>query len=311
MEIEKYRTLNKCFKDKYIYRFGGCAGFFSEYNHMVLTMAFCLINRKRFVLMSPNANFASKRGSGWNQFFIPFTNEYKNPLLRRYNYRDKIFEKNKYLRKINQLYLSLHPDYHLMYEFVYDKIRNIDFNEKLTLEEIGFAGNLKDLLFEIDSMIWKYNRQTQSAISSTISSVDLPSRYIGLQIRRGDKVSEHCLYTPEQYMDRAIICEPNIHDVFVSTDDVEVVRQLIVSFPSYSFYHLCRENDRGYNQAEFMMQMPNDRVSSMIRLWASIDILTNAEFVVGTYSSNLGVILGIRMDSSKIQCLDFNEWLFW
>lgn len=58
------------FKETYIYRLGGCEGLFSKYNHMILTMAYCLIHRKRFVLMSHSANFSSRYG--WTEFFELF-----------------------------------------------------------------------------------------------------------------------------------------------------------------------------------------------------------------------------------------------
>ena len=41
-----------------LYRIGSDAGFFSEYNNMVLAMVYCQRNNMRFLLSSYGANFS-------------------------------------------------------------------------------------------------------------------------------------------------------------------------------------------------------------------------------------------------------------
>jgi hypothetical protein len=68
--IERYNVLNNSFKRTLVFHAGASAGFFSEYNCMILAILYCLKNKIRFVLYSKDANFGYK--DGWNDFFKPF-----------------------------------------------------------------------------------------------------------------------------------------------------------------------------------------------------------------------------------------------
>ena len=47
-----------------------------------------------------------------------------------------------------------------------------------------------------------------------------------------------------------------------------------------------------------------------INLFASLDILNNSTFFVGTFGSNPGMYLGMRMDSAKCISIDI-DWQIW
>jgi len=69
MDLVDYQKLNDSFKPTLVFHLGVEAGFFSEFNNMVLAMLYCLHHAIRFVLYSDNANF--KVGKGWdNHFFV-------------------------------------------------------------------------------------------------------------------------------------------------------------------------------------------------------------------------------------------------
>ena len=60
--IHAYRRLNDSFSPEFVYHLGCEAGFFSEYNNMILGMLYCLRKRIRFSLYSSDANFAYLKG---------------------------------------------------------------------------------------------------------------------------------------------------------------------------------------------------------------------------------------------------------
>jgi len=48
-----------------------------------------------------------------------------------------------------------------------------------------------------------------------------------------------------------------------------------------------------------------------LRLFASIDFLANSELFVGTFNSNPGMYLGMRMDKEKTYGIDVYKWQIW
>ena len=48
----------------------------------------------------------------------------------------------------------------------------------------------------------------------------------------------------------------------------------------------------------------------MITLFATMEILNRAELFVGTYSSNMGMFMGMR-NPSICRGVDFDHWLIW
>ena len=49
---------------------------------------------------------------------------------------------------------------------------------------------------------------------------------------------------------------------------------------------------------------------NMITLFATMEILNRAELFVGTYSSNMGMFMGMR-NPSICRGVDFDHWLIW
>ena len=46
-------------------------------------------------------------------------------------------------------------------------------------------------------------------------------------------------------------------------------------------------------------------------MFASIDILSRAEYTVGTFSTNPGMFLGMRMAKGKMIGVDYDSWMIW
>ena len=77
MDPAVYQPINSSFKEKLVFRLGIDAGFFSEFNNMILAMAWCLENEVQFVLSSRHAWFDER---GWSAWFRPFVKESHRPI---------------------------------------------------------------------------------------------------------------------------------------------------------------------------------------------------------------------------------------
>lgn len=63
-------------KDKLIFHLGHSAGFYSEFNNMVLAILYCKQHSIDFRLYSADANFGIRKG--WRDYFLPFCAEKKS-----------------------------------------------------------------------------------------------------------------------------------------------------------------------------------------------------------------------------------------
>ena len=308
MDTITYQKYNKQFQEKYVYRLGGWTGFFSEYNNMIIAMLYCLVHRKQFILQSGNANFSA--GEGWNEFFEPFCREVNNALLNKYNYRLKPEYASQSERVSFNLYRYLIlPNSHFTFEF-FEKMRKMPTDVIYEMPELGMRGNFKECCTELHKMVWRYNEGTGKEIARMIESLSLPKEYVSIHVRQGDKNIETELYTPNRYMDE-LQKHTDCKDVFVLTDDYRVMQDLFKHYPDYTFYTLCQEDEDGYDYSKLQAAPYSDRRLSMLRLWASMDIMENGRVFVGTFSANPGMNMGFRMNEKQIYGLDYKQWILW
>ena len=83
--IEQYQRLNRSFKYELVFHIGTDAGFYSEFNNMVLAIIYCLQYRVKFSLCSSDANFRVR--DGWRDYFVPFCDEVEETFHHKYNVR--------------------------------------------------------------------------------------------------------------------------------------------------------------------------------------------------------------------------------
>lgn len=311
MNLRQYQEINNSFNKRLIFHFGQKAGFYSEFNNMVLGIAYCLTHNIKFEMYSKDANFCIE--NGWLDYFLPFCKESKNPFHKILNRRTKTFAftKNKifshiynFSAEIFKIFYQL--DYLTQDLFLEFRDRKLE-NQKFVLNEFNISGDIKFICKEIIGMIWKPNPDTDFLIQNLKNNLNLPGKYISMHIRRGDKYIEAPLLEIEKYMNVAI--ESSISkNVFVSTDNYRIYQQLVIKYPDWNFFTLTQPNERGYFQKKFKSLPNQEKYLNIIRLFASIDIMTNSELFIGTFSSNIGMFLGIMMESDKTIGLDLPEW---
>lgn len=308
---EKYYALNKSYKKKLIFHLGADAGFFSEYNNMILAMLYCLTNKIQFILYSEDANFGYKKG--WNDYFLPFCDEVTNNFHQKYNFRDYDFFQKRLSRK-DRIKIKVYKFSHKIDYFTQDlwlSIRNRDHEKKTyNIPEIGIVNNsLRETCRKLVFLTWQYNTDTATVIKNKIESLKLPQEYLGFHIRRGDKHLEQDLIGIPSYLNK-IGAISNTRDAFILTDDYKVITETKKLYPEWNVYTLCNELETGYEHAQFKKESKSVIKEAHLNLFASTDILSCSKYFVGTFGSNPGMFLGMKMNTQNSLSIDIN-WRIW
>jgi hypothetical protein len=304
MDLAEYQQINDSFERTLVFHLGGEAGFFSEFNNMVLAMLYCLKHKIRFVLYSDDANFKVRRG--WEDFFISFCAEVRQSEHRALNPRQPP-DRMPIARQL-RIYRFKRTN---RIDFLTHELWNRFRDPGLARRRFSFGGrgrvDLRSAARILIAMIWRYNAHTSSRVEAIKRAVPMSGEYLGLHIRRGDKAREAPLVEASRYLDKAKSLS-SVHQMFLATDDYGVVEEAARDHRDYSFSTLCLPSERGYVHQAFLRQDRTVREAQLMRLFASIDILAGAECVVGTFSSNVGMYLGMRMSRDRVFGVDQEKW---
>ena len=285
-------------RESLIFHVGHSAGFYSEFNNMVLAILYCQRHDIDFRIYSADANFRVE--NGWQDFFLPFCPETRNPIHHYINHRFSAPTGGK--RKVlYDTYKLLHPTHYLTSE-LWNNFRHIDQAELSTIETLNLSTDIIDI-------IYRFNPKTQQQVNNLIQSIDLPKEYVGFHVRGGDKTTEHDLLAIDEYVTKAESLT-SLRDAFVYTDDYRFVETLREQYPSWNFRTLTPKEDRGYFHNDFVKLDTTTRVRKTINMFASMDLLSCATLSFCTFSSNIGMFLGMRMGDRAIG-VDMDNWMIW
>lgn len=285
-------------RERLIFHLGHSAGFYSEFNNMVLAIIYCQRHDIDFQLYSADANFRIKQG--WNDFFLPFCKETRNPVHHYINHRFSVPTGGK--RKIlYDTYKLLYPTSYLTSE-LWESFRHIDQNELTTIDTRNLSAGIID-------KIYRFNASTKEQVDSLIQSMDLPSEYVGFHVRGGDKTSEHDILSIAEYISKAESLT-SLRNAFVYTDDYRFIETLQKQYPSWNFRTLTPKVDRGYFHNDFVKLDTATRVRKTVNMFASMELLSRATLSFCTFSSNIGMFLGMRMGDRAIG-VDMDNWMIW
>lgn len=301
--VAVYRSLNESYKRKLIFHFGGDkgAGFYSELNTLLFSVLFALKYRCRFVLYSADCHFAF--GNGWREFFLDFCPAYKCSWIGKTIGRTYLGYGNK------RLFLHKLFSNDLMENDVYGLCRSSWFeNERFFIPELGIDGDIREALKAIIPIVYRFNDSYTTQIKQLISELNLPDDFICVHIRGGDKERERELPFPQSYIDRA----EEVTDcrcAFVFTDDYRIFQKLKDNNPRWTFYTSTAENELGHDAQKYLEDSPQAIKRNFIELFASIEIAVKSQLFIGTYSSNIGLFIGMLIDDDKFIGMDFDRWL--
>lgn len=301
--LERYARLNNSFKKTLVFHVGESAGFFSEYNCMILAMLYCIHNKIRFVLYSKDANFGYQEG--WNDYFEPFCEVTTCKLHKYLNMRPnngKISFTNWRLTKWRIKCKLLNIVAELSRPFVpftyYTQDLWISFfsqemvTRKYYIPELNINGDLVHACNKLIELTWRFNIETHMEITKIVNSLNLPIDYASCHIRGGDKYIETTLLTIDPYVER-IKENANIKNVFVLTDDYRIIVQLRNEYPQWNWYTLCGELEMGYFHSNFTKKNFQTKRNSLLNLFASIEIMSDSNRFIGTITSNPSIFMAI------------------
>lgn len=139
-------------------------------------------------------------------------------------------------------------------------------------KEFGIEGCSLQEFGKLGKMVLKYNDKTEKEVKSFIDKVNLPSQYVSIQFRSGDKILE---YDHLLESDKAIkrIQESGVEftNIFVFSDNYSFVEELRKK-TSYNIYTLTEQNERGYVNEEFNKITWDTKRRMLIKMFAAIDI---------------------------------------
>lgn len=285
-------------KPTLVFHLGHSAGFYSEFNNMVLAILYCQRHNIDFRLYSADANF--RNAKGWTDYFLPFCHETRNYTHHYINHRFDAPMGGK-RKLLYNTYKFLFPSSYLTSE-LWNRFRHIDQDELSTTET-------QKLCTPIIERIYRFNPTTQQSIDSLIKPLNLPDRYIGLHVRGGDKDTEHEILSINQYISEAEN-RTDLRTAFVYTDDYRFVTALRKQYPTWEFNTLTPSTDRGYFHHEFLKLDAATRAKKTINMFASMEMLSRAELTFCTFSSNIGMFLGMRMGNRAVG-IDMDHWMIW
>jgi hypothetical protein len=299
--LSNYTKLNNSFKKKMVFRLGVEAGFFSEYNNMILAMLYCLKHHIKFELYSAYTQYAWH--DAWNDFFVPFVAENKQYINRYYSTRPTVIADSREpaLKKIIKYELIV-AAYKKMFGVTYltqdlwKLHRDRAFaNTTFDIPELGFHNaSVLEVTQPLIAALWQYNDQSAILVADLIKSVHLPSDYISIHVRAGDKFTETKTFDFSEYMVPAEQLATSRH-AFIITDDYTVIEQLRAQYPNWQFYTLCEPTERGYFHYEFLKQTQEYKYHQHLKLFASMDMCATSTKFIGTYSSNPGMFMGMSV----------------
>lgn len=299
-------------KQSLIYHIGTGVGFYSEFNNMILCMISALQNGIDFNIYSRDAFFFD--GKGWQKYFEPFCKEKTSRIHHYINRRVtsivhdsvKSWFTDKALIIGSSLYKLVTGNF-LTQDYFFSS-RSVWFqNSSFDIPKYNLKGDLLAVSNAIIEKIYIFNPKYQDIISKQISELALPDSFIGIHIRGGDKITEKDLFPISKYME---VAESNssCRNAFVLTDDYQVINFLKNNYQDWSFYTLTFPDECGYVNASFEAKSVERREQEMIKVFASVEVIRKSNLFIGTYSSNIGMFLGMVMPKDKIVALDSKEW---
>lgn len=265
---------------------------------MVLAILYCRLHNIDFNIYSADANFRIKKG--WQDYFTPFCHESLNAV---HHYINRRFEaptggKRKILLEV---YRRIFPDTFLTSD-LWDSFRHIDHTELSTPE-------VQRLSADIIREIYHFNTTTQRHIDNAVAALRLEGPYVGFHIRGGDKKSEHELLPIDKYILTAE-ARTDVRQAFVYTDDYSIYEALCSRYPRWTFHTLTPRDDHGYFHLQFLKLTPEERREKLLTMFASMELLSRADLAFCTYSSNIGMFLGMRIGERAVG-VDMDNWMIW
>ncbi len=306
---QAYRRLNAGHGRRLVFQLTN-RGFGSELNNMLLGLLYGLWTGQTFQLSSRTWN--ARYQSGWTDWFEPFCTECPAKLLETGSVWDDLrrhldgdFRSRCRWRVRQVLVRALYPGTSLTYQR-WPEFRSPRFAaQRFFIPSLGIDGDIFAALQVLARMLWRLRPQVKSRIHAQVRAA-LPEAYVGVHIRRGDKLSSREAERVEvrSYLARMDSLGTGLDTVFVASDDHNAVAEFRLAAPHWRVVSFCQPTLRGHRQASFNSQRPEQRQLATEHILRDLEALIRAEYFIGTFSSNLGRLLCLLRGQRQCTSMD-------
>lgn len=289
-------------------------GLYSEIFNLLLAIVYAKLKGQDFIINTFQWN--ARMVLGWEDYFEPTIKNINNIFSSQYQiYTEKIWIGKLYYNPIvffrfyfflviNKLFLFLNPHVEFSSDVFVDLRSNPYFISKNN--EI-----LKENMSNVLKKIYRYNKKTSLFISEQRKSLNLPNSYIGVHIRRGDKIStcEMQKIDINRYVSEIISHRDLSRNVYIATDDETIIATVKSKLKEYdmNIYFNLNIKQNGFVEDMFNKKNKNERYFDTLNTLLDVDILSKSVFFIGTYSSNLSRIIPLLLGFEKCISLDI-DW---
>jgi hypothetical protein len=314
--MSPYSRPDRYFKDVCVYRIGNHAGFFSEINNMIMAMIYCYENKIKFKLYSIDTLYCDDL---WNDFLNQFTDKVTHPFHQVYNGRDaEIVKKSDFdgpeFRDIRQYLDREFPDQEIcLTQNIWPHFRNHKiYGSHHHVDTNVFRGYMINVGHQIINAIWSFTSRTRADVRYIKKSIRIDTPYAGLHIRRGDKLREAKFKPLQDYLKIVdTVTKQENFPVFVATDDQRVIEDIKKLSPKRPVYHFVFPENNGFDMDKFSVLNKQQQKQQIIQLLAEVEMLIEAQLFVGSFTSNVGMFVGMARDGREIYGVDTNGWVVW
>lgn len=259
----------------------------------------------------------SRFKNGWEDYFEPTLSNSNNPLpaqdkvyttekpwIGKIYYKPKEFFTFYYRLSLNSIYQILHPK-HLLTKDIFIKMRSSEFIN----EELGKnAFNKMAISF---NQMYKLNNDTKILITKKIEELRLPKDYMGVHIRRGDKITSKEMQEIhlDKYVNTIINYKGISSNVYIATDDTSIIDEIKERLSPHNFkiFYNTRNHSKGFNEEDFNNASKQARQDVTLNVILDMEVLIHSNFFIGTYTSNLSRVVPFFLGLDHCVSLD-NDW---
>jgi hypothetical protein len=128
-----------------------------------------------------------------------------------------------------------------------------------------------------------------------------------MQIRRGDKNIEWSFIPTDNYFIKASLIN-SCKNVFLLTDDYSIIEDTNTLYPKWQIYTLTENTEKGYYHSNFIHLPKEDIRKRILKLFASVEIIRNSSFFIGTFTTNVAFFIGMIMPFDKVISIQKKAW---
>lgn len=303
--VAAYRARNSRCQKKFVFHLTG-RGFASEIKILLCAMLYCLENGIEFRLYSRGWNGKTRRG--WRDYFLPFCREVNSPFF----YRKTAMGLTSFERLQQRVHERFMPNLLTTHQLWSEIISFAQTERIYNYPDLGIRGNVFHAMQVLLGMVYRYNACTLAEWAKDDELISLMKPYVGVHARRGDKVAEASKeadrFEARDYLDRVDFKKIGTSKLFLATDDHAVIHEFEDEVPEgVDVVSFCDPNSNGHVQKKFNKQNSREKRESMLQLLRDIRFLVESEEFVGTFSSNVGWLIGLLKSEENCHSVDV-EW---